>query len=406
MSVKFNLNIDKRSKSPEGTIYCVVRGFVKYKAIYINTKQKIDPKHWSNERQEAKRSFTYSSELNNYLDKFKARVNLYMRDVMVNNSNLSFDEVREGLNDIFNLKQENDFFQNLELYIKAKSPIYSKGALQKYNTLKKHLLNFEKLYSYKITFKRLDLNFFDKFQEYCLNDLKLNNNTLKKYISFLTTFINWCVEREITDINETNKFKVKGYRTEIIILNEKELKQIEVYDTSQQPHLEKIKDIFLLSIYTGQRFSDISNLRLKDVSFENKVWNLRTQKTKDIIKVPLSEKAITIINKYKDNPNFIPLISNQKTNKYLKQLGKHSGIEEPITITSYKGNHRIDETKPKYEFISSHTARRTFVTLSLIRGMKPHIVMEITGHKDYKTLNKYVRIDVKSTQNELEKIWN
>lgn len=405
MSINFYLNGDKRSRTPEATIYCIIRGIVKYKAITLNTKQKIDPKHWSQEKQQAKRSFNYSSELNNYLDRFKDRVNVYLMDIAVKEEKLSFEEIRQGLNDIFNAKKEKDFFENLDEYMNVKAPLYSKGALQKYKTLKNQLLGFEKKTGYKISFKTLDLKFFDLYQQYCIEKLELNNNTFKKYVSFLSTFISWCVEREITSINETAKFKVKGYKTEIITLNEEELSKIEVYDTSEKPYLDKIKDIFLLSIYTGQRFSDISKLRLKDINFDDNVWNLRTQKTKDIIKVPLSDKAIKIIEKYKDLPYFIPTISHQKTNKYLKHLGEYAGINEPITLTSFKGNKRIEETKPKYEFISSHTARRTFVTLSLVRGMKPHIVMEITGHKDFKTLNKYVKIDKKFVKDEMKKYW-
>ena len=82
-------------------------------------------------------------------------------------------------------------------------------------------------------------------------------------------------------------------------------------------------------------------------------------------------------------------ISNQKTNIYLKELGEFAGINEPLLITKYRGVEVVEIKEPKYNLMTSHTARRTFVTLSLEKGMRPETVMEITGHKDYKMFKKY-----------------
>ena len=60
---------------------------------------------------------------------------------------------------------------------------------------------------------------------------------------------------------------------------------------------------------------------------------------------------------------------------------------------------------PKWEFISTHTARRTFVTLSLEKGMRPEVLMTITGHKDNKTMKKYLKIVSKVKEREMNNIW-
>jgi len=62
--------------------------------------------------------------------------------------------------------------------------------------------------------------------------------------------------------------------------------------------------------------------------------------------------------------------------------------------------------KPKYELVTSHMGRRTFVTLSLEKGMRPEIVMKITGHKDYKTFKRYIEITDKVKHQEMMKAWN
>ena len=62
--------------------------------------------------------------------------------------------------------------------------------------------------------------------------------------------------------------------------------------------------------------------------------------------------------------------------------------------------------KPKYELVTSHMGRRTFVTLSLEKGMRPEIVMKITGHKDYATFKRYIEITSKVKYQEMMKAWN
>ena len=67
-------------------------------------------------------------------------------------------------------------------------------------------------------------------------------------------------------------------------------------------------------------------------------------------------------------------------------------IDEPIRLTNYKGNQRIDEVRPKYELIGTHTGRRTFIVNALSRGIAPNVVMKWTGHSDYKAMKPYIDI--------------
>jgi integrase len=119
----------------------------------------------------------------------------------------------------------------------------------------------------------------------------------------------------------------------------------------------------------------------------------------------LREEAQQIINKYLTKPHFLPVITNQRTNLYLKELSKLAGINDSTTVSRYKGAKRIEFTKPKYEFITTHCARRTFVTLSLEAGVRPELVMSVTGHKSYKTFKKYIKITDKVVENEFQRIW-
>ena len=88
----------------------------------------------------------------------------------------------------------------------------------------------------------------------------------------------------------------------------------------------------------------------------------------------------------------LPIISNQRMNEYLKELGEICGLNNPITDTYYKGSQRIDNVLPKWQMIGTHTGRRTFICNALMLGISPQIVMKWTGHSDYKAMKPYIDI--------------
>jgi hypothetical protein len=79
-------------------------------------------------------------------------------------------------------------------------------------------------------------------------------------------------------------------------------------------------------------------------------------------------------------------------NEHLKELGKLSGLDTPVTITYYRGNERIDMVYPKYELLSTHAARRTFICNALMLGIPPEIVMKWTGHSNYNAMKPYIAV--------------
>ena len=69
------------------------------------------------------------------------------------------------------------------------------------------------------------------------------------------------------------------------------------------------------------------------------------------------------------------------------------------------GSTAEEVTKPKYELITAHTARKTFITLSFFFGMDVKIIKSITGHTQDKTFDKYLNIADGMKKSELEKAW-
>ena len=408
MTVKFYLNKDVKAKGTEQIIFAYVRGFGKGKTIKLHTGEKLNPNHWNLDKQEVRKSYVGSPELNQTLFDYKEKIKRICRDTLHQNPNADFDDFKESLNKGFDTKKsktaKTGFFEVYKEFLDTREKELSESMYKKYEVLRNHLKGFETSTKHKVTFNSMNLMFFDRFTSYLMNEKNHTNNTINKQFDNLKSFLNWSAKRKLNTNLDYLNFKTKDDETEIIYLTDNELNTLYDLDLKGKATLEKVRDVFCFSCFTGARFSDVSGMKRDDI--KDRVWHLRVEKTRDILEIPLNDDPIEILNKYLDNKKPLPVISNQKTNEYLKELCKLAGIDEKITIVKYQGSKRIEKTLPKYELVSSHTARRTYVTLSLEKGMRVETVMSITGHKDYSTFKKYIKITSNVKTLEMNKAWN
>ncbi len=127
---------------------------------------------------------------------------------------------------------------------------------------------------------------------------------------------------------------------------------------------------------------------------------ITTQKTNDRLPINLNKFAQEILDKYAGHTyvgnTALPVISNQKMNKYLKDLCELCGFNTMITKFCFRKGQRVEETYPKYELIGTHAGRRTFICFALSSGVPPQVVMKWTGHSDYKAMKPYIDIAEKT----------
>lgn len=406
MTINFYLD-SKLLRSNEKSIICFIRGIKNCKTIQINTQLKISPEHWNPKNQNVRRSHPDYAQWNSYLEKFKNGVNSAYIEFTKKNLTLETNIVKTFFKDrIFCLsdKHQHDFFEVMDKYIESKRSEFTEGYIGNIVSLKKNLIEFQDISKTVITFENIDLNFYDKFVRYFIQNKEFKNNTIQSKKKHLSSFLNWAVQRNYHQNNQYKQFKAKTETVDIVTLTFNELMQLNNLDLEENSIQYHIRNLFCLSCYTGARYSDIMNIKFEDIT--DNTWHLRTKKTNDIIEIPLISSALNIIEKYKKaNQNF-PKIDKNKYNLELKNIAKLAGLNEPITIVEYKGAVRHESIKPKYELVTSHMGRRTFVTLSLEKGMRPEIVMKITGHKDYKTFKRYIEITDKVKHQEMMKAWN
>jgi integrase len=159
-----------------------------------------------------------------------------------------------------------------------------------------------------------------------------------------------------------------------------DLKKLEKADFSMNTKLNNIRNIFFIQIYTALRYSDLKNLKPENFDLKENIIKINTTKTTKTHVLPITKELKKILKNYPDL--ILPVVSNQKYNVYLKEACKITGIDNPIQITNYYGKERKDQTKLKYELVTSHTARRTAITLALKKGVLPEYVMIISGYQD------------------------
>lgn len=270
---------------------------------------------------------------------------------------------------------------------------WSQSTFIKFQTIHNHLEAFDPGASFS-DFDEIGLT---KFVAYMRDEKQMRNTTISKNIKFLKWFLRWATANGHCKTLDYLAFKPKLKTTEkkIIFLDWDELMTFYNHEFPEKlKHLERVRDVFCFCCFTGLRYSDVANLRRTDV-FDTHIA-LTTVKTADTLRIELNKYSREILGKYagQEFPGnlALPVISNQKMNDYLKDVGKACGIDQPITTTYYRGNERIDEVFPKWQLLGTHAGRRTFICNALSLGISPQVVMKWTGHSDYKAMKPYIDI--------------
>ncbi len=371
-------------------------------------KAKVNPAQWIERRQRIKVKDESDNLVNSHLDSLASIISEAERESLLLKHHIDFHYVRERFEEKISGKEKAPRKELVKLFHEDFSQFLNEVKLTKklwtwkqYTTCHNHLFKFEKEKGYKLAFATMNLDFYHSFVQYLSTDCKLLNNSVGSIMKSLKVFLNWATYRQLNSNLIFKKFKVFKEETEAVSLNEAELMKF-YNQTGLTPCYEAVRDLFCFSCFTGLRFSDIYSF--KETSIKDGYIEIKTEKTRQFIRIPLSDYAQAIITR---NGGMLPKpISNQKMNNYLKEIAKICGLSEVIRFIKYRGVQKVETIEPKYNLVTTHTARRTFVTLSLEKGMRAETVMSITGHKDYHTFKKYIKLTDNVKMTEMNKVWN
>jgi len=299
---------------------------------------------------------------------------------------------------------KNELTDFISDYINQNALTRVKGSLSVYKALLRHLNGFNETRGASLAFTAIDILYLKQFQYYLIDKTSLNNTTIAKQLSTLKTMLNYAKSYGYTVSENYRDFKIKRDELEVIALTQDEFELIYGFDFSKSKKYQSARDLFCFSCSTGLRYSDIKQLKREHI-YDDEI-RIKVIKTRENLSIPLNKYSREILIKYSEYLKPLPTLSNQKLNKYLKEICQIAGINDCIEIIRYKGAKRIEETLPKYSLITAHTGRRTFVTLSLEKGMNAEEVKSITGHKDYKSFSRYVKVTEKRKILVMQKTWD
>lgn len=376
-----------------------------YKRLKYSTGEKILPKLWDDEKQRPKstRGAGGHSELAARLSNLKFDAEEIYRKLINDKQTPTPDKIRYEL-DLLSEKIKRTgkptLLSFISSFIAECQHLRKPSTLQVYNSSFDHLKAYAVFKRTPIDFDNIDIEFYNGFTSYLAIELKLSNNTIGKIIKTLKTFLNEATERGINTNLEfkKRKFKTTKEESDSIYLTTEELDKIYALDLSEDKPLERVRDLFIIGCYTGLRFSDFSQIQKQNI-IDNKNIRIRTQKTGEVVVIPLHKSVKEILSRY--NGEIPKPISNQKMNDYLKVITRKADLVSPYETSITKGGKRVKTTLERCELITTHTARRSFATNLYLADVPAISIMKITGHRTEKSFLQYIRVTQEQNANKL-----
>lgn len=273
------------------------------------------------------------------------------------------------------------------------------GTVQVYHATLNRLKDFNEEFNKDVDFGDIDRDFYNSFTSWLRKNGVKKENSIGKHIKTLKTFLNEAVERNVSNISEHKKkyFQVPSNETDAIYLNEAEMDSIINVSLDKYPHLQQERDRFIVSYYSLFRFSDSIRIDRSMLFKQGKKLLLRLRSKKTNIETILPVKPIVkeILERYNYQ---MEENTNQESNWKLKEIGgiasnKCKSLKEKVRMNG--------ETDFKYNFIHTHTGRRSGATNLYLSGVDIRTISKLLGHRKITTTERYIRVDMLETANSM-----
>jgi len=296
---------------------------------------------------------------------------------------------------------DTDFYTCYDKFTASQSreKNWTDATIEKFHALREHLKEWR---------PKIELNDFtkDDFSDfifgYLIGKLSMLNPTVSKIIGYIRWFLRWAAANGYYKglAHEQFRPRLPGLDCkEVIYLEWEELMHFLTFKfPPKYTSFPPCRDVFCFCCFTGLRYSDVAKLRRSDIHHEvaPSYIDVVTKKTYDRLHIELNKYATAILDKYKNvrfkGDKALPVTANATMNENLHLAAKAAGINELIRIVQFSGHNRIETVVPKYSVLTTHAGRRTFIVNGLRLGIPAPVIMEWTGHSDYKAMKPYIKI--------------
>lgn len=378
-------NLDRPNSQTETFIFLRIRcsdGRLKYPV-----KEKVLPDNWDHSTERIRRDRTGG---NITLNKIDLALQSLQHESKLKGRPLTRQQVTQTLDKLLGRQgAENSFYATVEKIINDResgAELTRDGKRFSAETIRgyRHSLDNLRKFDAHMTFEGITMQTYNNLVSF-FYDKDQSLNTLGKIVKNWKVFLKAAHKRGYHEnlIYAHEDFRVPEEDTEDIHLEESELKKIYKHNFIN-PTLALVRDWFIIDCYTGLRISDIQLISKQNLTKD--FIQIANEKTDTRVVIPLHPYVRAILKKHKGLPR---KISDQKMNENIKKVCELAGINEVVLFSITKGGVRKDFYYKKYEMVSNHTARRSFITNLLDAGVTDNQVMDLAGIKKHTTLMKY-----------------
>ena len=407
-------NIKRGLTPPTKTGVCSVRLRVSALShrVDLHTGITLTPKQWGKDR--VKQGCVVDGMDYNILnDSIRAQedyIATYFRNCALRSEQVDLENLKRQFNYAFKASPQmvsDDFFYVMQSYIDntAQTKSWSARYKDEWERVMSGLHRFQPSTSWG-SFTESYMNDYLKFLAKTMLNEKIDKNLEK-----VREFLKWAKLKKypVNDDFFLYKPKLPSSHKEVRYLTTTEVSHLLELDLNNRIALEQTRDFFVFQCFTGLRYSDLQKLKRTNIIQEGEEYclDILTKKDKDRIHYKLPKNAVSIYLKYAefeyDDNALFPVLSNQKYNEHLKELGEIAGIEGEYVDYQCRLS-EIEEVRSLRRDMQSHDARRTFVVMALNMGIDLNTIALLTSHSDLKAMRPYVQLNDKGKDKVIDAI--
>lgn len=365
-----------------------------------NIQKSILPNLWNQAKERAIGSGRTAVDLNRFIEEARIKVHKIVTELQQNDEPVNAKVVQQrfyGINP--NKKSERTILEVIQSHNDDAEKLigidFAKTTVLRYKSMKRYLAEMIKK-NYDVD--DLPLSQFTgevirAYEVFLKTEKDMSQNTLIRYMKALKKITNRCIANDWIHKDPFVGIKFREEPTEPEFLTIEELNRIYECEPGCK-RLEVVRDMFLMSAFTGLAFSDVSQLTSEHIVRDNagNLWiRKHRQKTRQISNIPLLDIPAAILKKYEGDKKaakkgvLLPVPANQVMNRYLKEIA---------TIC------KIDK------YLTTHVARHTYATVCLSQGVSLKNVSKMLGHASVKMTEHYARVLDTSILREMNEIRN
>ena len=392
------------------TIEIIVR--YKGQRFKFPTGEKVIANHWLKDKERCKEGRVYldGADINLRLEIWEKHVKNVLNSFSLQFKIPTSEEFSASLKSAaFGSAIKSDPITSFVAFAKShkENSDRSKGTKNAYQTTINWLEKYEKWTGKVLTFTDINSKFYISFRDFLYQSGRVNSpNFFGTMIKNIKVFM--VSSREIHGLSghkeaDFKKVEVEadniylsveelmGLHNTVVTLDmiKKEFKEVttDVLAQLKLTAMTTAKNKFLIGAFTGLRVSDFS--RIEELNFLNNKIRIRTSKGDKGVVIPIHWVVKEILSSGFD---LSIKISDQKINNHIKEACKFAGIKDPVTLSKFVKGKRAMATKPKCDWVTTHTARRSGATNMYLAGVPTISIMKITGHRTEKSFMKYIKI--------------